>query len=123
MVASVNSECDCYQKIKVAVLLSPLTEDASEKLAIALKGRKNTIFIGEETYGLATDNTIFRIDGHFLVLAVNYSEDRTGNVYQGSVKPDIEVIEGDNFSDLSRDKKILEALKWFNSGKSSVHSF
>lgn len=121
IVASVKSKCNCSKKLKIAVLLSPFTASAGEMLAIALKGRKNTIFIGEETYGLTTGNVTFKIDGHLLAMSASYTEDRTGKVYKSSVIPDIKVIEGDNFSDISRDKKVLEAIKWFNSSNSSLH--
>ena len=100
-------------------MLSPVTASAGEMLAIALKSRKNTIFIGEETYGLTTGNVTFKIDGHLLAVSASYTEDRTGKVYNRSVIPDIEVIEGDNFSNISIDKKILEAIKWFSSSNSS----
>jgi C-terminal processing protease CtpA/Prc len=121
IVASVKSKCNCSKKLKIAVLLSPVTASAGEMLAIALKGRKNTIFIGEETYGLTTGNVTFKIDGQLLAMSASYTEDRTGKVYKSSVIPDIEVIEGDNFSDISRDKKVLEAIRWFNSSNSSLH--
>jgi hypothetical protein len=115
IVASVKPNCSGSKKIKVAVLLSQITASAGEMLAIALKGRKNTIFIGEKTYGLTTGNVTFRIDGYLLALSASFTEDRTGKIYRSSVIPDIEMIEGDNFSDISKDKKVLEAIKWFNS--------
>lgn len=116
-VASVKSNCSCSKKLKVAVLLSQVTASAGEMLAIALKGRKNSIFIGEKTYGLTTGNVVFKIDGHLLAVSASFSEDRTGKVYNSYVTPDIEIIEGDNFSNLSVDKKVLEAIKWFSSSK------
>ena len=115
IVASVKTNCSCSKKLKVAVLLSQVTASAGEMLAIALKGRKNTIFIGEKTYGLTTGNATFRIDGHLLAVSASFSEDRTGKVYNSYVTPDIEIIEGDNFSTISIDKKVLEAVKWFSS--------
>ena len=114
IVASVKSKCNCSKKLKISVLMSSVTASAGEMLAIAFKGRKNTIFIGEETYGLTTGNVTFKIDEHLLAMSASYTEDRTGKVYKSSVIPDIEVIEGDNFSDISKDKKVLEAIKWFN---------
>lgn len=115
IVASVKTSCSCSNNIKVAVLLSQLTASAGEMLTIALKGRKNTIFIGEETYGLTTGNVTFKIDGHLLAFSASYAQDRMGKVYYSSVKPDIELIEGDNFSEVSKDKKVAEAIKWLSS--------
>lgn len=117
VVASVKTNCSCSNKLKVAVLLSQVTASAGEMLAIALKGRKNTIFIGEKTYGLTTGNVVFKIDGHLLAVSASFSEDRTGKVYNNYVTPDIEIIEGDNFSNISIDRKVLEAIKWFSSRK------
>lgn len=118
IVASVKTGCSCPQKIKVAVLLSQVTASAGEMMAIALKGRKNTVSIGESTYGLTTGNVVKKIDGHLLAISSSYTEDRTGKVYYHSVTPDIELIEGDNFSDISKDKKVAEAIKWFSSPNS-----
>lgn len=116
IVASVKSNCNSSKKMKVAVLISQVTASAGEMLAIALRGRENTIFIGENTYGLTTGNVTFKIDGHLLAVSASFSEDRTGKRYSSYVMPDIEIIEGDNFSDLSKDKKIMEAIKWFGAG-------
>lgn len=116
IVASVKSNCSASNKLKIAVLLSQVTASAGEMLAISLKGRENTIFIGEKTYGLTTGNITFKIDGYLLALSASFSEDRTGKVYNSYVIPDIEIIEGDDFSNISIDKKALEAINWFNSG-------
>ena len=118
IVASVKTKCNCTQKIKIAVLLSQITASAGEMLAIALKGRKNTIFIGEETYGLTTGNVVSNINGHLLAVSASYTQDRTGKVYYSTVKPDIEFIEGDNFIDILKDKKVAEALRWLSATNS-----
>lgn len=114
IVSSVKTNCS-FKKLKVAVLLSQVTASAGEMLAIALKSRENTIFIGEKTYGLTTGNVTFNIDGYLLAISASFSEDRTGKIYNSYVMPDIEIIEGDNFSNIQKDKKILEAIKWFRS--------
>jgi carboxyl-terminal processing protease len=112
IVASVKPGCICPKNIKVAVLLSQLTASAGEMLAIAFKGRKNTVFIGEETFGLTTGNVTFPIDNHLLALSASYSQDRTGNIYNRGVKPDMEWVEGDDFSNISNDKKVDAAIRW-----------
>ncbi len=118
IVASVKSNCSVSKKLEVAVLLSQVTASAGEMVAIALKGRENTIFIGEQTYGLTTGNVTFKIDGHLLAVSASFTEDRTGKRYSSYVMPDIEIIEGDNFSDLSKDRKIIEAMEWFDTRNS-----
>jgi len=47
-----------------------------------------------------------------LNLAVDYVTDRTGKIYVENIKPDFEVISGDDFENLKYDKKIVESLKW-----------
>jgi carboxyl-terminal processing protease len=118
IVAAVKSNCSCSNKLKIAILLSQVTASAGEMLAIALKGRRNAIFIGEKTYGLTTGNVTFKIDGFLLAMSASFSEDRTGKVYNSYIMPDIEIIEGDNFSNIQVDKKVLESIKWFSSRKS-----
>lgn len=113
IVASVKNKCKCSKDIKVAILLSQITASAGEDLAIAFKGRPNTIFIGEKTYGLTTANSTFQINGHLLAVASSFTADRTGKVYDGAILPDIEITEGDNFENLLQDTKILEAISWF----------
>ena len=110
----VKAKCSCSKNIKVAILLSQITASAGEMLAIAFKGRKNTIFIGEKTYGLTTGVVDFRIDGYMLAISASLSKDRTGKIYNGPVSPDIEIIEGDNFQNLSIDTKVKKAIEWFN---------
>ncbi|HUC81883.1 MAG TPA: S41 family peptidase [Flavisolibacter sp.] len=118
IVASVKSRCQYPKEIPVAVLLSPITASAGEMLAIAMRGRKNTIFIGEKTYGLTTGISTFRIQNNILAVATSFSADRKGKIYRGSVSPDIEVVGGDDFNRIHKDAKVLTALKWFSSTKS-----
>ncbi|MFC5282949.1 S41 family peptidase [Pedobacter alpinus] len=113
IVASVTTRCNCSKKLKIAILLSQVTASAGEMLAISFKGRENTIFIGEKTYGLTTGNVNFKIDGYLLALSASFSQDRNGKIYNSYLKPDIELIEGDNFANISIDKKVLEAIEWF----------
>ncbi|MBK7124052.1 MAG: hypothetical protein IPH68_15460 [Chitinophagaceae bacterium] len=49
-----------------------------------------------------------------MVLAVGYLRDRYGNVYPENVKPDIEVLGGDDFFNPENDKKIQAAVKWID---------
>lgn len=118
IVATVNSRCKYPKNIPVAVLLSPVTASAGEMLAIAMKGRTNTIFIGEKTYGLTTGVSTFKIHNYLLGVSTSFSADRTGKIYRSSILPDIEVVGGDNFNYIDKDAKVLIALKWFSSTNS-----
>lgn len=112
IVASVKSKCSCPKNLKIAVLISQITASAGEDLAVALKGRPNTIFIGEKTYGFTTGIATSRVDGNLLAIASSFVADRTGKIYKNGVPPDVEIVEGDDFEHLSKDKKINEAIKW-----------
>jgi len=82
--------------------------------AIAFKGRPNTYFIGEPTAkGYTTSNGYFQFAFNLtLNFATNFVADRNKIIYKESVKPDLLIYRGENFYDLGKDKKIMEALKW-----------
>lgn len=109
---SVKPGCRIEGSMKVAVLLGPVTASAGEMLAIALKGRRHTVFVGEQTYGLTTGNVTFTVDGMMLAVAASVSQDREGRSYAKGIQPDITVIGGDCFSGLEKDTKVHAALKW-----------
>lgn len=114
LVASVKMKCSSGSRLKVAVLISQLTASAGEVMAVAFKGREHTVFIGEKTYGLSTINSEFDLgNGYYLALSSAFLADRIGRVYNTAVSPDIEIINGDNFADLSLDTKVQAALAWF----------
>jgi carboxyl-terminal processing protease len=73
----------------VAVLTSGRTASAAETIVVAFKGRPGTRFFGEPTAGLTTGNRshIFG-DGAVLSVASTYYADRTGQIYNGSIRPD-----------------------------------
>lgn len=110
--ASVKNGCKAGKNIKVVVLISQITASAGEMLAIAFKGRNNTLFIGEKTFGRTTLNAEFKLHEHYLALAAHFLADRNGHVYDDAVLPDVEMTEGDNFEDLHRDAKVNAALEW-----------
>ena len=86
--------------------------------ASSLMGRNNTKTFGEQSAGYTTTNQGFKINEHAgLNLAVGYVTDRTGKVYVLNIKPDHEIIGGDDFDDLLNDQKIINALKWFKHAK------
>lgn len=112
IVASVKSKCSCPKNLKIAVLISQITASAGEDVAVAFKGRPNTVFIGEKTYGFTTGVATYRINGNLLAIASSFVADRTGKIYKDGVSPDIEIVEGDDFKHLLKDKKVIEAMKW-----------
>ncbi|SKB92503.1 S41 family peptidase [Daejeonella lutea] len=113
VVASVKSKCQPNKNLKIVILTSQITASAGEILAVAFKGRENTVFIGENTYGLTTLNSEFKLGDYYLALSSAFIADRNGKVYYDYVSPDIEMIDEDNFIDLLQDAKIQRAMKWF----------
>jgi C-terminal processing protease CtpA/Prc len=102
----------------IAVLLSGMTASSGEIVAISLKGRPATRFFGEPTYGATTANTSYPIQGKsYLTLAGSVDADRTGQVYPLRLQPDELIINGDNFTDLQQDTKVLAALNWLKTAK------
>lgn len=108
----VKNGCKPNKDLKIAILLSQITASSGEMLAVAFKGREKTIFIGEKTAGFTTINSEFRIGKHYLGIASGFITDRKGRVYFDHVEPDVEIIEGDNFTDLREDSKVQAALQW-----------
>jgi len=101
------------KQLPIAVLISGYTASSGEMTAISLIGRNKTKLFGEESAGYTTTNQGFKIDENSgLNLAVDYVTDRTGKIYVENIKPDFEVISGDDFENLKYDKKIVESLKW-----------
>ena len=48
-------------KTPIAIITGKLTGSAGEDVAIAFKGRENTLFLGEESYGFLTGNEMVEI--------------------------------------------------------------
>lgn len=74
---------------KIIVLTSPSTASAGEIVALAFKGRKDVLLLGEPTAGLTTANASYKLsDGSTLVLTVCKEADRNGKIYEGRIQPD-----------------------------------
>jgi len=113
LVSAVKNQCSTNNKIKLAVLISQITASSGEIFAAAFKGRENTIFIGENTFGLTTLNVEFNLgNSYYMGMSSAFIADRTSKVYYSHISPDIEIIFGDNFTDLNQDLKIKAALEW-----------
>ena len=114
LLTAILPKCQILNKdIPVAVLIGPATGSSGEFLAIAFKGRNNTVFFGTETAGYITATRGFQIkDAVTLLLSTGYGRDRTGKIYDKALSPDIYINEPDNFNDIINDKKVLAAAKW-----------
>ncbi|KGO87058.1 peptidase S41 protein [Flavobacterium rivuli WB 3.3-2 = DSM 21788] len=101
-------------KAKVAVITGSLTASSGEVTAMAFKGRPNAIFIGEQTMGMTTSNSMRSLPyGATLVLSIAYDCDRNGVFYEHIV-PDIAISKKDNLDDLLSDENIQEAIKFID---------
>ncbi len=96
----------------IVVLTSKYTASSGEVLAVAFKGRPNTVFIGEQTSGYTSGNGYQVItDELALIISQNYIADRTLKKYTQRVDVDIDIpfIEHSNPSE---DKQLLRAMDW-----------
>lgn len=113
MISYVNIDGKIMSESKVAVLLGGATASSGEIVAMSLKGRDNTIFIGQDTYGATTTNEKRDLPfGAFMALTTGIDCDRNQNTYERIV-PDIYVLKGDNFENLLYDKNIIRAIEYF----------
>ncbi len=100
--------------IKVALITGVFTGSSGEITAIAFKGRKNAVFIGENTVGLTTTNHTYTMPfAAYFNNAEAYDVDRNGIFYEHIV-PDIIIDKSDNFKNLIEDDNVKEAIKYFN---------
>ncbi|WP_034894803.1 S41 family peptidase [Gillisia sp. Hel_I_29] len=99
-------------KIKVAIITSAVTASSGEIVAMAFKGRPNTVFIGENSLGFTSENYSSILPFNtIMALTKTYNSDRNG-IYYESIVPDINVIKQDNFDNYLLDGNILEAIKF-----------
>ncbi|WP_026839232.1 S41 family peptidase [Gillisia sp. JM1] len=99
---------------KVAIITGLVTASSGEVVALAFKGRGNTIFIGENTMGMTTTNTKMALAfGAYMAITIGYDSDRNGIFYE-CITPDIEINKQDNFENLSADKNIQEAINFIS---------
>lgn len=106
-------ETPIKKQLPIAVLISGYTASSGEMTAITLIGRDKTKLFGEESAGYTTSNQGFEVDENSgLNLAVSYVVDRNGKIYSDNIKPDFEIIAGDDFEDLKKDKKVISAIRW-----------
>lgn len=101
-------------KAKIAIITGTVTASSGEIVAIAFKGRPNTIFIGEESLGFTSENYVSNLPfGTIMTLTRTYNSDRNGNYYERII-PEIPVLKQDNFDDFLLDGNIQEAIKFIS---------
>ena len=114
ILTSITPKCGIKNEhIPVAVLIGPGTGSSGEFLTIAFKKRKNTIFLGSNTAGYITSVQGFKInDAVTLLLSTGYGRDRTDQIYDQAITPNIYIEAPDSFNDVKNDKKVLAAANW-----------
>ena len=111
-----NRIMNCFTD-PVAVLTSKYTTSSGELVAVAFKGRPNTIFIGETTAGYTTGNGYDIITEELaMCISQSYFTDRNLVKYKSTVDVDIEIpfIEGTNNM---ADKQFNKARTWLSKQK------
>lgn len=99
---------------KVALIIGNITASSGEVVALAFKGRENTIFIGQSTMGKTTTNTKKDLPfGAYMAITIGYDTDRNGKFYD-KIAPDVTIANEDNYKDLMSDGNVKAAVKIFN---------
>jgi hypothetical protein len=78
--------------------------------AVAFRGRKNTLLMGQESVsGFTTSNGYFEYPPNLIMnLSTNYIADRNKTIYPEKLIPDL-------ITDTSNDEKLLQkAIDWLN---------
>lgn len=100
----------------IAVLIDRNTLSSGEAVAISLRGRSKTCFLGERTGGLSTANETIKLsDGAALYLTTSTEADRTKQIYNDGIEPDINIGSGNIPAGSANDPVIAAALKWIES--------
>ena len=96
-----------------AILIDRDTGSSGEGIAIAFRGRPDTRFFGEATYGAATSTFPFKLsDGAQLFLVTGVMVDRKGNEYPDGILPDQEVLSEATIT--TADPVIRAAVEWLS---------
>jgi len=112
LVRKTELEDPLKKDIPIVILTSCYTASAGEMTTISLIGRKNTYIVGEQTADYTTAVQGFRINKEAGInLSTDYVVDRNSKIYKSSIQPDVEVLQGDNFEDPKKDKKIMKAMQ------------
>jgi C-terminal processing protease CtpA/Prc len=97
----------------VAVLIDRDTGSSGEGIAIAFRGRPDTRFFGEATYGAATSTFPYKLsDGAQLFLVTGVMLDRNGKEYSDGVTPDQVILSATTIA--TNDPVIRAASEWLS---------
>ncbi|MCZ4408386.1 S41 family peptidase [Cryomorphaceae bacterium 1068] len=89
---AIDNRCPLEELPKIAVLTSSYTASSGEALAVILKGRPDTRFFGNNSYGMITATDYHPIDKSTVMsISVSYYKDRSGKVYTTNVDVDEEI--------------------------------
>lgn len=89
---AIDNKCPLEELPKIAVLTSSYTASSGEALAVILKGRPDTRFFGNNSYGMITATDYHPIDDNTVMsISVSYYKDRSGKVYTTNVDVDEEI--------------------------------
>jgi C-terminal processing protease CtpA/Prc len=98
-------------EVPVAMLIDDAVASSGEGMAVAFRGRANTRFFGQRTYGSASSNEGFVLDDRVnIVVTTAMMSDRTGAIYPDGVPPDDEVAFGPGDA-ADPDDAVVEAAK------------
>ncbi|MET0573031.1 MAG: S41 family peptidase [Pedobacter agri] len=101
-------------KKRVSIITGLFTASSGEVVAMAFKGRSNTNFIGQSTYGATTGNIACKLPFNItMALTTSYDCDRDGNYYE-KIIPEISISKQDNFDNLLLDKNIQQAIEFID---------
>jgi carboxyl-terminal processing protease len=107
-----KSGIEKVRNIPVAILIDNKSASSAEMVAIAFKGKANTIFFGEPTAGLTICTNGFTLsDNAFFTIATGRFYDTKSISYEHSITPDIFVKQEVNKPDETRQKAIEWLLK------------
>ncbi len=111
---ALKEDCQVTANPKIAVLTSLYTASSGEALAVIFKGREDTKFFGQKTFGLITVTDWNMInDSTAMTISVSYYKDRNEVVYDKYVDVDIEMpFEEEPLSE--NDQCLHAALDWVN---------
>lgn len=97
----------------VAILTSELTASSGEAIVVSFKGRSQTRFFGQSTYGVPTANVSYPLsDGAKIVLTVALEADRTSKTYSDKIAPDEELKIDWRLFAIEQDPVIIAANNW-----------
>jgi carboxyl-terminal processing protease len=95
----------------VAVLMDRETGSSAEGIAITFRGRSDTRFFGETTFGAATVTFPYDLsDGAQIYLVIGTMLDRNGHEYPGGIIPDQEILSEATIS--TNDPVVSGASEW-----------